>query len=126
MSKNTKVDLAAFLGPPKEVTYIEQFLGLTGWKKTAEECPPYIGWWRTWSPMRAERRWWNGHVWSIPVTLGHPLPAVAMGIATRQDSESILWSGLKRPHLAGYLEYRLIKSPRVINWEKIHGTGHSG
>lgn len=125
MNKPLKLDMDAFLGPPKAVTFIEKFLGLTGWTKTSDACPPYIGWWRTWSPVRAERRWWNGHVWSIPVVLGDPLPYVAMGVNTRQDSESIVWAGLRRPHLAGYLEYRLVKSPRALTWEKIRGADHT-
>lgn len=126
MLKQLTLDLDVMPDPPKPSTYVEAFLGLTDWKKTADDPPPFLGWWKTWNEQgRAQRQWWNGHVWSIP-TLPGPMPYEEAEeykqIVSHRDPGDVLWSGLCRPHLARYLEYNLVKSPRVEVWEKLHAA----
>lgn len=125
MNKQLTLNLDAFLGPPKPSSLIDMLIGLSGWKKTEDDPPPFIGWWKTWSEFDAhQRRWWNGYEWSIPVHLGTTC-GVAQDAAetpTKQDSSAIVWCGLLREHPAGYFEYRLVRSPRVRHWEQMHAN----
>jgi len=124
MSKQLTLDLSMYLGPPKPTTYIEKYLGLTEWMQTSEAPPPFIGWWRTYTETSApsQRRWWNGEYWSVPVYPGTSDNVAALFAAcpTLAPPAGIIWCGLRKPHLAGYLEYRLVKSSRSAAWEIIH------
>lgn len=123
MNKQLTLNLDAFLGPPQPSSLIDMLIGLSGWKKTEVDPPPFIGWWKTWSESDAhQRRWWNGYEWSIPVHLGTPCGVArdAADTPTKQSSAGIVWCGLLREHPAGYFEYQLVRSPRTEHWEKLH------
>lgn len=110
-----------YRNPPLPSTHLEAVMGLTGWKKTSAAQPPFIGWWRTWNEQgRAERRWWSGSTWSIPCPVGAESDYGYKDVVTKREQDSIVWCGLRRPHLAGYFEYRLVKSPRFQHWGVIH------
>jgi hypothetical protein len=102
---------------------VEAFIGLTGWSKTTEQPPPFLGWWET----RREdvervscRRWWNGHHWSKPVwpdmfEEADRLKTIPAGLEIQPQIE---WCGLNKPHPDGY-DYPLVASARL--WRALHG-----
>lgn len=124
MNRRPKINVANLIGDPQPSTYIEKLVGLTAWTKTSVTRPPWLGWWRCWSPMgRADRRWWNGHVWSVPVHANmSDAEVLAFQHTASKNTTDILWCGLRGPHPARYLEYRLTQSPRLTHWSRIHDT----
>lgn len=89
---------------------VEAFLGLTTWEASALHRPPYIGWWKTRrascpNVLQPQRRWWDGHRWSRPVTVLHgddEADEIALQPARDDINAEIEWCGLLCPHPDGY------------------------
>lgn len=120
MNRNMNTQTTLDLNP---VTVdVEAFIGLTDWKLTTEQPPPYRGWWKTrdlTSPHRLpnQRRWWNGKFWSVPVvsddSFDHKdLLEAAEDFKTCLPNGRIEWCGLKESYPGGY-PYKLRETPMV-------------
>lgn len=123
MPQQLQLNLTPPMGEPTPGTHIEVLCGLTPWILTAEAPPPYEGWWRTKEQSgRYARRWWDGEAWSIPVPLDpgdEGFTASARRIRCHHDHSQIIWCGLAAPHPAGYVEYKLVKSPQLLAYEAL-------
>lgn len=108
------------------VVDVEAFIGLTPWVKTKDGRPPFLGWWKTRRediPDMTYRRWWNGMVWSKPVTpldWDDEVEYQRKQIAALSLQEEIEWCGLKSPHPNGY-GFPLAASARL--WRSLISKG---
>ena len=103
------LNMGALLGAPAPSTYIEIFLGLTAWKRSGDDPPEFVGWYRTWEGegKPATRRYYNGHLWSLPVTRYMSDEMVDVKSAYFEESsvsDAVIWCGLCKPHLVGYFQ----------------------
>jgi len=101
------LNMGALLGEPQPSTYIEMYLGLTSWKRSGDDPPDYVGWYRTWEGegKPPTRRFFNGRLWSMPVTRYMSDELVEVKAEYFEDayrSDQIIWCGLRKPHLVGY------------------------
>jgi len=125
---NAALDVSAFLGHPKPTTYIEEFLGVTGWKLTRDDPPDYLGWYRvrmegTPDPSASQHlRYWNGAAWSACVhrSMDDDLVNIkSQYFLDQHTSESVIWCGLKKPHMVGYFN-PLVLSARAQRYVEHH------
>jgi len=112
-----QLNLTAPIEFPTPHTYIEALCGLTSWILTKDSPPPYIGWWRTYrEDGHYARRWWDGGRWSAQVFATDSDLLARYAHCVHPNPKylgDVRWCGLLRPHIAGYLEYNLVKSPRL-------------
>lgn len=114
------------LDPPKPLSYLDLFHGLTTWTLTSVEVPPFIGWWRTRSLAgddNGDRRWWDGDRWSVSVNASCDDRACEEAKLIHMPSRfvgQVVWCGLARPHLAAY-EIPLVRSDRLVRLQALQG-----
>lgn len=106
----------------------ETFLGLTEWRRTTVNPPPFTGWWKTRrsdSPAYAQpqRRWWDGEFWSLPAFPNDSDAEVVVTKQTRAHTTTvggeIEWCGLKHPHPDTPREDLIKMVPELAAWGRV-------